>query len=301
MSLTPDHESIRRRAGRNWLARGGGDGFDREDWIMAETALFLEMNYDAVSYAYIECDEVLNQSSDPTCRFCDLKRGSESKILKKNGDPHIVRLSARNSHTVPTFLGNRKLYSNDECKVCNEIVFSRYENAIKTYLSPFLDIEEIHGRSGTVPYVPKDGDKPKTGTYRPEWVQKSLVKMAIGIAPANRISDFADTKQWLQDFKRELPNAVKCSHPIFSSIECLPKGPRPCSITLFCKKNDDEKLISYIFVLQMKTISIQLVVPFTEPDKRLETDIYLPIVPTFPNFLFLPPKRIPNLFGLAMV
>ena len=95
-----------------------------------------------------------------------------------------------------------------------------------------------------------------------------------------------------------LPNAVSESYPIFSNVECMPRGPRPSSITLYVKKNAEAELFSYLFVLQIRTISCQIIVPFTENDKKLGANIHLPIVPTFPNFLFSPPTREHTLFGL---
>ena len=181
MILQPSECDIRTRAGQNWLNRGGEHGSHEVDWILAETQLFMELNYERFDRDFINTKKIsLNATGDPICRYCDLKRGDHSKIIdKKNDSPYKIRFGKWNSHTVPTFLGNRKLYSNDECKVCNEIVMGKYEGDLKTYMSPMLSIEGIRGRTANKPISVTDGKVVTTATYRPEWIQKALVKMAI--------------------------------------------------------------------------------------------------------------------------
>ena len=269
MIQTPSEQNIRQRAGQNWLARGGGNGHDIDDWLIAEKQLFLELNYDCVTHVFSSAKETLNRSEDPTCRFCNLRRGEKSKLTKSDGSQHTVAFSVKNAHTVPTFLGNKGLFSNDECKICNSQIFSKYENDLKTWLGPHLDAEGIKGRSNVIPLEPEDGMRPRTGTFRPEWIIKILSKMAINIVPQDRLWEFDETKSWLQSVDSQRLDIVAASHPFVSSLNCITKAERekyglparPSSITLYSKKDPDAQLFTHIFLLTVRVKSIQIVVP----------------------------------------
>ena len=294
MIQNPTEHDIRQRAGANWLARGGGDGHAIDDWLIAEKQLFMELNYSVVKHTFSEGGETLNKSQDPTCRFCDLKRGDQSQLTKPDGSHYTVGFSARNAHTVPTFLGNKGLFSNDECKVCNSQIFSKYENAIKVMLGPYLDAEGIKGRSNVIPLEPKDGMQPRTGSFRRDWVIKTLAKMAISIVPQERLWEFEGTKLWLQSVESTRLDPVVLANPLVFSLECITKGERdkyglgdrPSSITLYSKTHPDAQLFAHIFLLTVRAKSIQIIVPLTELDKRLTGEVELPFVPAFPKFLF---------------
>ena len=63
-----------------------------------------------------------------------------------------------NAHTLPAALGNRTLFSLDECRACND-KFSLYEDALCKAVGPFLTLGGVRGRSG----VRKTG---KTGSAK---------------------------------------------------------------------------------------------------------------------------------------
>jgi hypothetical protein len=68
------------------------------------------------------------------CRYCS---ESGSTIFGKK----------TNAHTVPLALGNRTLFSLDECISCNS-KFSNYEDALCKAVGPFLTLGGVRGRSG---------------------------------------------------------------------------------------------------------------------------------------------------------
>ena len=55
--------------------------------------------------------------------------------------------SKTNAHTFPQALGNRKLFSLDECKACNHR-FSVYEDALCKAVGPFLTLGGVSGKNG---------------------------------------------------------------------------------------------------------------------------------------------------------
>lgn len=289
----PQEADIRERSHANWLARGKGDGNAIDDWLIAQNQLFMELNYDSVSYVYSSLSETIHVSNDPVCRFCDLKRGDWSERRTKNGDKVPIRFSMKNAHAVPEFLGNKDMYAYDECKVCNELLFSKYENALKAWLGPYLDAERISGKSSCIVLNPEDGMRPRTESFKPEWVIKVLAKMAVGIAPRIRLGDFKHTKEWLQQDDRDDLNLVTQACPVISNLNCIQKsererlglGDRPSSVTLYSKKNSNAELHTHIFVIKVRAKAVQIVVPHIIHDTILSPDQKPMIVEAFPDFL----------------
>lgn len=68
------------------------------------------------------------------CRYCG------------QTDPKMFRTAA---HTFPEALGNKRIFSRDECDACNQL-FSAYEDALATAISPFLTVGGTRGKGGTV-------------------------------------------------------------------------------------------------------------------------------------------------------
>ena len=82
------------------------------------------------------------------CRYC----GTTDAIAFGN---------ATNAHAFPAALGNRTLFSLDECKACNT-KFSIYEDALCKAVGPFLTLGGVRGRKG----VRQTGQTGSTSTVR---------------------------------------------------------------------------------------------------------------------------------------
>lgn len=68
------------------------------------------------------------------CRFC--------------GNSDVLAFGNKtNAHTYPEALGNKSLFSLDECVACNAI-FSRYEDALCKAVGPFLTLGGTKGKNG---------------------------------------------------------------------------------------------------------------------------------------------------------
>lgn len=78
------------------------------------------------------------------CRYCG---ATDPRLFGKR----------TNAHTLPAALGNRVLFSLDECKACND-KFSHYEDALCKAVGPFLTLGGVRGRSG-VRNTGKSGSK----------------------------------------------------------------------------------------------------------------------------------------------
>jgi hypothetical protein len=68
------------------------------------------------------------------CRFC----GSSDRTRFR-----------KTAHTIPEALGNKWVFSKDECDNCNA-TFSRYEDALANSISPFLTLGATKGKANKV-------------------------------------------------------------------------------------------------------------------------------------------------------
>ena len=137
-----------------------------------------------------------------------------------------------NAHTFPRSLGNRSLFSLDECKKCNTEKFSCYEDALAMAIGPYLSLGGVEGRNGvrktgttrsksSIRHSVENGHRrisivsncPSGGhpmidpitkrltlrfpiegdRYKPRYAYKALLKIAISLLPESELINFSDT------------------------------------------------------------------------------------------------------------
>jgi hypothetical protein len=163
------------------------------------------------------------------CRFCGTRRQSNFRTR---------------AHTFPEALGNKWVFSRDECDVCNQ-TFSLYETALAAAVGPFLTLGGVKGKGnkirqtgrtegGTVLQHRQDGNaRPQissiaTGVdpasvatfspdgkmrlrlaiadvrFRPRHAYKALSKMGFALLPEGELPNYQKLKTWLLDTKDDL-------------------------------------------------------------------------------------------------
>ncbi|TBC25602.1 hypothetical protein ELH33_33035 (plasmid) [Rhizobium ruizarguesonis] len=181
------------------------------------------------------------------CRFC----GATDK--GSFGGP-------RNAHTFPEALGNRTLFSLDECKACNQR-FSVYEDALCKAIGPYLTLGGIEekrgvrqtGRSAGSSYIKhsvKDGRRhievrsegnaldvlginPATGEmhlrtpiegdmFVPLYAYKALMRIALSIMPEAELENFAGSLRSLQTLDGAPPSGSQQVGFSFSHVGNAP-------------------------------------------------------------------------------
>ncbi len=178
-------------------------------------------NYEIVFHDEILSNSYINKKGE--CRFC--KKSSPEVSFN-----HLA-------HVVPEFLGNKYLYSNDECDNCNQKFGNTIETDLANYIGIHRTLTTIEGKNG-VPQknfqkerekiyfgknkilelvVHADSQKIKLNkkdkTIRVESVKepffpfgvfKALTKIALSILPDLYLKEFADTINWVNS-KHEDP------------------------------------------------------------------------------------------------
>jgi hypothetical protein len=166
------------------------------------------------------------------CRFC----GDEERSAF-GGKKH--------AHTFPEALGNKQLFSLDECRSCNG-KFSIYEDALCKAVGPFLSLGGVKGKKGVRQTGRSDGEfiiqhrhrgvqrhvsvkaqkpsgdfveiDPRTGIAKiripvqgdkfvPRYAFKALLKIAISLLPEEELVHFSGVVESLQS--RDIVPAVE--------------------------------------------------------------------------------------------
>lgn len=215
------------------------------------------------------------------CRYCG------------RTDPADFRSRA---HTLPEALGNKWIYSRDECDVCNR-AFSAYESSLADGVSPLLTLGGVRGKGGRVRQLGRTaGDavvrhsRPhgerrisvrlsgesaflefaETGTgelaftfpvpgvpFRPRLAFKAVVKAALAVLPKDRVGEFSRLRSWLLDDGKLAPRSLEVGLS-FASIGNAP----PCvSCTVFELIDKQVSVPGTLFVATVGSVCLQIEMP----------------------------------------
>lgn len=164
--------------------------------------------------------------SSKECRFCGQKQADKFR---------------NTAHTFPEFLGNKNIFSLDECDDCNKI-FSQYDSALAEMVRPYLTLSGVKGKTKKIPQTGRTdggnvlrrhegGERPRiswnlnTDSIQdyisvdpfsrkikftmpvpltrviPRHAYKALSKIGVALLPAGELHKFDKLKKWLQDPK----------------------------------------------------------------------------------------------------
>ena len=230
----------------------------------------------------------IDENEFHVCRFCD------------ETDPSLFKSKA---HIVPEFTGNKKLVHKNECDNCNNI-FSKYERDLMLFGGIKNIIAGIKGKkypkhvdkenyfyafstkNGLIIREHKRSDKiitddtqfkisSKTQKFRPRFVHKALVKIALSIVPKNELKNFEKTIQWLLDPEDEITEE---QHPSHILIEREMQVPLRKPAAMLMKRKTTYNSPEYILLFYYSFWAYQIFIPFNSNDKRLDyTNIKLPL------------------------
>ena len=184
------------------------------------TQTYANNNYHVKGYYFgknIDQESIQFVNKDKKCRFC----GKSMPEVKFTSIEHMFS----------ECLGNKTLTSKfNECDTCNNL-FSKYENDLATLLGPFLVIDSISGKGGKRSYKSFDyknridnigdyleifseygkidmekvqNEKRLTFSfdvppYKPLYIYKSLVKMALSYIPKEYLDKYTKMINYLKD------------------------------------------------------------------------------------------------------
>ncbi|MUG28057.1 HNH endonuclease [Aeromonas salmonicida] len=256
---------------------------------------FINSTYKTIYFAKL--DQKIKTGEKGKCRYCGQKEGSVQfqKI----------------AHSFPELIGNKFLFSLDECDECNEFFDKNLENHLANYLGIFRTTHKVNGKNGVPKFKGSNGERIENidnniviiepedsnaleslteenilsisvekSTYIPIQVYKCFVKMALSILPETELSKFKDTIDWVRFDIRpkqydtsflKIYRTFITGIPPLDNIRCM----------LFKRKSPSESL-PYIFcIIQFKFYTYQFILPFSKKDRLLS--------PSKLNFVPYPP------------
>ena len=215
------------------------------------------------------------------CRFCG-KSKPEVSFRKK-------------AHAIPEFLGNKSLFSMNECDICNEFFAREYEDHLSKWFGPMRSLCQMRGKKGTPKYksdtfIAARGDKGmelfvnadsstmnikegysgtlkihvemKTQPYIPIRAAQAFIKSAISILPGELLSECQNTILWLL-------NKTALNIDKFPVLYAFTPGVNPyrAGRVMICKRNDaGAEMPSLWFVIATTNFLFQIMIPFCKSD-----------------------------------
>ncbi len=228
------------------------------------------------------------------CIFCETRRLSNFGRKKS-------------AHFFPEALGNKNVFSLNECKKCNQL-FSVYENDFAKAIGPFLTLGGVEGKRGvrntgavgrgtvvkstrtqgrrsiTLGGLPlSDGESPQIrsdGTlvmsipatserFTPSRALKVLQKIGLSLLPLDEIENYKTLREALQDTAKGFEGGIG---RIAISFGMVGNAPPVISAVLLRKQTSETRLPKTILIFSAGSVCCQI--PLWQDDEIVrETDI----------------------------
>jgi hypothetical protein len=236
--MFPSREEIQHAAYERWERRGWAHGADHEDWAAAEMDLTFQKNYrPAAEYPLAASERVVVGSvMQPRCRFCE-----RSAPRARFQGPRPV---------VPPVVGETSLYSSEICDECHE----QFATTIDADFDSFWRSLE-----------PPPGEEAHAPTCVSIGAYKSLIRMAIQIAPARELGNFNDTLEWIgnpdHDFDSTLFEGMGCLVYQLHVAHAVPW------VSLSRRTDSDAPLPYAVFLLVFGRHVVEIALPLCSRDQ----------------------------------
>ncbi|MBO2578401.1 HNH endonuclease [Shewanella algae] len=253
-------------------------------------------------------DKKIYLGSKGKCRYCG-KSNQEVKFKKI-------------AHAIPELLGNKYLFSNDECDDCNSYFDKHLENNLANFLGISRTTSQILGKKGVPKAKSRSGDRIEAingdiviiqteesdayklldeqtlrissspTPYTPINVYKCFVKIALSAVPEYALKNFSECLRWV----RYNHKPAKFNPKMLKMHMTMVPGKNPFRhiwLQIFKRVMDKKKYPYMTCVIAFSNYMFQFVIPFNKHDKYLSPDkIQLPIFPMIDGLNL--PGQAPN-------
>jgi hypothetical protein len=223
-----------------------------------------------------------------------VKTGRITCLVKR----YVEQGQGQVSHTLPEAIGNKCLFSLDECDKCNDFFGQTIDKDFANYLGIHRTMQQINGKNG-VPKYGVPGKQPRLWRaepnqffataqfdddfieidiaeakgiikgfkqpYRPNSVFKCLVKIALAVMPTDEMHNFTKTLAWLQHENPPDKNNLAAHFCFISNSEMTRNG---IDITLMRRQDPAAKLPYISFLLAFSKLTFQIFLPFCKADQH---------------------------------
>ncbi|MEM6496512.1 MAG: hypothetical protein AAF709_07290 [Pseudomonadota bacterium] len=247
--------------------------------------------YDQIAQELVEPSSARRFLGERTrCRYCG---ATGSRVFGKR----------TNAHALPAALGNRTLFSLDECRACND-KFSVYEDALCKAIGPFLTLGGVRGRSGvrktgqtgsksTIRHTKHDGKRqlsiafeggaelfavdraggmlnltmPIEGdVFVPRYAYKALMKIGLSMLPAEELPNFQEAISSLEEL-----DTKPLGRPLQLGFSYAFVGNAPPALagTLLRRRDAQAQIPYMIFLLMAGSVCFQIWLPSDDLDTHV--------------------------------
>lgn len=226
------------------------------------------------------------------------------------------------AHAIPELLGNKCLFSNDECDDCNSYFDQHLENNLANFLGVSRTTSQVVGKKGVPKAKSSSGDRIEAingdiviiqteesdaytlldgqtlrissspTPYIPINVYKCFVKIALSAVPEYALKNFSECLRWVRYNNKP---AMFNSKILKMHMTMVPgKNPfRHIWLQIFKRTGDKKKYPYMTCVIAFSNYMFQFVIPFNKHDKYLSPDkVQLPIFPVIDGLHL--PGQAPN-------
>ncbi len=234
----------------------------------------------------LQADKRVELGTQGACRYC-----------RKSGSDVTFRSAA---HALPELIGNKHLYSLDECDSCNAYFDRNLENDLANFLGILRTTTAIKGKKGVPGFKSKDGQRvervndcliviehhnselvsenaatesitlqTRTNPYRPTRVFKCLAKMAISVLPEQEVKRHLRCIDWIRGATTSAP-----PHPrtLVSKVTMLSGHipfPHP-SISIWKRKQKSNARPRIIAILCFQNFVFEFCLPLSKKSSPAE-------------------------------
>lgn len=265
-----------------------------------ELLKFYDSNYDIISKyeLYSTEKQYIGKYRNEKCRFC----GKVAPDTTFRDD----------AHAIPTYLGNRTLFTNEECDECNQFFGNTIEDQFSKFLGIRRTMSKIRGRKGVPSYrlpgrtIPRvDFDQQENAfnassdftedflkinletknivmkiyrqPYRRRSAFKCLVRIALGLMPEDELQHFVQTIHWIREV---IPEEDCIEGKFFCFYSVSPASLKGIDILLLRRKCGHVDLPYMSFYLAFHNFTFQIFLPFCSMDRHLVgKTIHVPRLP----------------------
>lgn len=227
----------------------------------------LELVFKHVQHNYSFFPKVEIGERDSLCRFCKLNN---------------VKFNKKKAHSFPEFLGNKSIFTVNECDECNA-KFSKIEKHLSDFIPPTF-ITRLKGKKGYRPHYLKGGSKIygddqfitliqenaskqssfsfSSQTFDMVKVYKAILKSLISILPDEKLKEFKTAIEGL----RSNQNFEKLNHvPVFWYGYGMPHVKFPKIMDIELTRETIDNHIIYLLYCQFNCFYIYF--PFSPTSK----------------------------------
>ncbi len=233
---------------------------------------------------------VIRIGEPKVCRFCG---ETDTTLFKKK------------AHTFPESIGNKWVFSLDECDRCN-LLFGDYEDALATCVRPFLTLGGVRGKKGvpqlgrskgqsSIKHIFEQGKRGLSlaaqvedldsvfrpgrsagvieadfivppARFRPRLAYKALVKMGIALLPREELGNYSKLRTWLQTKNDEVDFP---SLDVLMSFVSVGNSPDMVSGTLLRRLDPIDVVPHILFFLTAGSVCFQIDLLADELDSHI--------------------------------